>query len=274
MLKTRILTAIALLAGLLTVVFFATTELWAYITLGLALLGIAEWSNLIRLNKNQKYFLVIVALIAGLLIAFMHKTPFYFYQNHVVLALLIFASLFWILIAPIFLIMRKIFSNKLLMSILGLLLIFATWVALVGLHAVNPLLLLGAIATVSIADSAAYFAGKKFGRHKLAPAISPGKTWEGVAGALIAVTFYGIVLCYYLKLSLWLIAALWLLVVLSIMGDLLESLLKRKADLKDSGQLLPGHGGILDRIDGFMPTLPITLLFIYIPFLAGLTQHG
>lgn len=274
MLKTRIITAVALLAGLLSVVFFATTEIWAYITLGIALLGVSEWSNLIRLNKNQKYFLVMVALVIGLLIAFMHITPFYYYQNHVVLALLMFSSLFWILIAPICLKMGRIFSSRVLMSIVGLLLILATWVALVGLHAINPFLLLGTIATISIADSAAYFAGKKFGRHKLAPAISPGKTWEGVAGALAAVTVYGITLCYYLKFSLWLIVALWLLVILSIMGDLLESLLKRKADLKDSGQLLPGHGGILDRIDGFMPTLPITLLFVYIPFLTGFTQHG
>lgn len=274
MLKTRIFTAIALLTGLLAVVIYASTELWAYITLGIALLGVAEWSSLIRLNKNQKYFLILVALLAGLLIAFMHKTPFYFYQNHVVLALLTFSSLFWILVAPICLMMRKIFNGKLLMSILGLLLIFATWVALVGLHAINPLLLLGAIGTVSIADSAAYFAGKKFGRLKLAPAISPGKTWEGVAGAMLAVTVYGGALCYYLKYSVWLIVALWLLVVLSIIGDLLESLLKRKADLKDSGQLLPGHGGILDRIDGLMPTLPITLFFIYIPLLTGLPQHG
>ena len=160
------------------------------------------------------------------------------------------------------------------MSILGLFLIFATWIALVGLHAINPLLLLGTIATVSIADSAAYFAGKRFGRHKLAPEISPGKTWEGVFGALFAVTVYGIVLCYYRQFSPWLIVCLWLLVVLSIIGDLVESLLKRKADLKDSGQLLPGHGGILDRIDGLMPTLPITLFFIYLPLLTGFTQYG
>jgi phosphatidate cytidylyltransferase len=274
MLKTRIITAAALLAGLLTVVFFASTEVWALITLGIVLLGVTEWSNLIQLKKNQKYFLLLVALVLGFLIAFMYKTPFHYYQSHVVLAVLAFASLFWIMVAPIWLITRKTFSNIFVMSVLGLFLIFATWIALVGLHAINPFLLLGAIATVSIADSAAYFAGKKFGRHKLAPEISPGKTWEGVLGALLAVTIYGIALCYYKELSPWLIVCLWLLVVLSIIGDLVESLLKRKADLKDSGQLLPGHGGILDRIDGLMPTLPITLFFIYLPFLTGFSQHG
>jgi phosphatidate cytidylyltransferase len=274
MLKTRIITAVALLIALLTVVFFASTEVWALITLGIALLGMAEWSNLIQLQKIQRYCLLIVTLMLGLVIAFMHLTPFYYYQNYVVLAVLAFSSLFWIVVAPLWLITRKTFSNPFIMSVLGVFLIFAIWIALVGLHAINPLLLLGTIATVSIADSAAYFAGKKFGRHKLAPGISPGKTWEGVLGALSAVTVYGALLCYYKQLSLWLIVCLWLLVALSIVGDLVESLLKRKADLKDSGQLLPGHGGILDRIDGLMPTLPITLLFVYLPLLTGFSLHG
>jgi phosphatidate cytidylyltransferase len=274
MLKTRIITATALLVALLTVVFFASTEVWALITLGIVLLGMAEWSNLIRLQKNQRYLLLVVTLVLGLLIAFMHLTPFYYYQNHVVLSVLAVSSLFWIVVAPLWLITRKTINNAFVMSVLGLFLIFATWIALVGLHAISPFLLLGAIATVSIADSAAYFAGKKFGRHKLAPEISPGKTWEGVLGGLFAVTVYGIALCYYKQFSPWLIVGLWLLVALSIMGDLVESLLKRKADLKDSGQLLPGHGGILDRIDGLMPTLPITLFFIYLPFLTGFSQHG
>jgi phosphatidate cytidylyltransferase len=127
---------------------------------------------------------------------------------------------------------------------------------------------------VSIADSAAYFAGKRFGRHKLAPEISPGKTWEGVAGAVVAITLYGAVLCYLKQYSLWLIVGLWLIVVLSIMGDLVESLLKRQAGLKDSGQLLPGHGGILDRIDGLIPTLVITLFCIYLPLFTGLQAHA
>ncbi len=274
MLKTRIITAAALLVGLLTIVFFASTEIWALITLGIVLLGVAEWSSLIRLKKGQKYSLLIATLVLGLVIAFMHLTPLYYYQSHVVLVVLAISSLFWVMIAPIWLVTRKTFTNSLIMSILGLLLIFATWIALVGLHAINPLLLLGAIATVSIADSAAYFAGKKFGRHKLAPEISPGKTWEGVFGALCAVTIYGAALCYFKQFSPWLIVCLWLLVILSIIGDLVESLLKRKANLKDSGQLLPGHGGILDRIDGLMPTLPITLLFVYLPFLTGFSQHG
>lgn len=265
MLKTRIITALAILTGLLIAVFLASTEVWALITLGIALLGVAEWSNLIQLGKKSRYIMLAAAFVIGMLVAYMHETLLAPYQNMTMFGFLAVGCLFWVMVAPVCLITRKSPDSALLMGILGLVLILATWIGLVGLHAVHPLFLLGVIAAVSIADSAAYFAGKRFGRRKLAPEISPGKTWEGVFGALSAVTLYGFALCYFLKLSLWLVVYLWLLVVLSIIGDLFESLLKRKADLKDSGQLLPGHGGILDRIDGLMPTLPMTLLLLYLP---------
>lgn len=274
MLKTRIITAVGLLIGLLSIVFFASAEAWALLSLAVVLLAVSEWSNLIGLTKTQMLFHVIVALVAGLLVTFIEKTPLAPYQNHVILALLGTAGVFWVVVAPVWLITRKRFNHRFMMSVLGLMLILATWVGLVGLHSISPWLLLGVIATVSIADSAAYFSGKRFGRHKLAPEISPGKTWEGVIGALVAVTVYGVALCYYLQYSPWLIVFLLLLVMLSIMGDLLESLLKRQAGLKDSGQLLPGHGGVLDRIDGFIPTLPITLLCIYLPLFTRLNVHG
>lgn len=274
MLKTRIITAVALLAGLLAIVFTVSTQVWALLTLGVVLLGVAEWANLIKLSNGAKYFSLVIAMMTGLFVTFVNLTPAALYQMHILMALLGSASFFWLVIAPFCLILRKTFTNQLVMGALGLLLILATWAGLVGLHAISPLMLLGVLATVSIADSAAYFSGKRFGRHKLAPEISPGKTWEGVIGALAAVTVYGAALCFYKQLSLWLIVSMWLLVVLSIMGDLLESLLKRQAGLKDSGQLLPGHGGVLDRIDGFMPTLPITLFCIYLPLLNWFGIHG
>ena len=275
MLKTRIITAVGLLIGLLSILFFASAQVWALLTFGIVLLGISEWSNLIGLNKAQMYRQLVVASLIGLfVIFFVSKTPFASYQLQFMLALLGITSFFWVVIAPVWLITRKTFSHRFVMSTLGLLLISATWLGLIGLHAISPWLLLVVIATVSIADSAAYFAGKRFGRHKLAPEISPGKTWEGVVGALSAVTLYGLALCYFKQYSFWLILCLWLLVVLSIIGDLVESLLKRRAGLKDSGQILPGHGGVLDRIDGFMPVLPITLFCIYLPLFARLNVRG
>jgi phosphatidate cytidylyltransferase len=117
---------------------------------------------------------------------------------------------------------------------------------------------------VWIADIGAYFAGRAFGRHKLAPQISPGKTWEGALGATLALVSYGLLVLDFRGLlagfgagaMLWLVLGLVALTAVSICGDLFESLLKRQAGVKDSGQLLPGHGGVLDRIDSLTSTLP------------------
>jgi phosphatidate cytidylyltransferase len=124
---------------------------------------------------------------------------------------------------------------------------------------------------VWVADTAAYLAGRAFGKRKLAPAISPGKTWEGVAGALVASVFYAIIwaqfdpgLAALVQGPAWLpyLAGAVLLCAVSIVGDLFESAAKRRAGVKDSGRLLPGHGGVLDRIDSATATLPVALLLM------------
>jgi phosphatidate cytidylyltransferase len=131
--------------------------------------------------------------------------------------------------------------------------------------------MLAVMALVWVADIAAYFAGRAFGRHKLAPAISPGKTWEGVAGAIAGVLIYGAAVLSYSPLAgklplptAALAALLVLLTAVSVMGDLFESLLKRQAGIKDSSQLLPGHGGVLDRIDALTSTLPVAALILHL----------
>ena len=129
----------------------------------------------------------------------------------------------------------------------------------------NPWLILGFLLVVWVADSVAFFAGRALGRHKLAPSISPGKTIEGALGAWVGVSAYLIFLKYmdWLPFDLTL-AKLFLLAFMmtyiSILGDLFESWLKRCAGVKDSGRALPGHGGILDRIDAILSTLPLQLL--------------
>ena len=119
------------------------------------------------------------------------------------------------------------------------------------------------MALVWLADTAAYFSGKTFGRRKLAPAISPGKSWEGVYGALVAVAIYAAILAqtellqpWALPVWMWVVVA-WALTAVSIVGDLLESWFKRQAGMKDSSQLLPGHGGVLDRIDSLIAVLAV-----------------
>lgn len=278
MLKTRIITAIVLLIGFTAALFAASDLAWSLITLVATVVATWEWSKLIKLNKHQMYLLVCSTLVVGLTIAFASNvptaTPIYLYIDESVFVLLSISAAFWIIFAPIWLITRKKINQKLLLSLLGILLLLATWVGLNGLHNISPWMLLGVLATVWLADSAAYFAGKKFGRHKLAPEISPGKTWEGVAGAILAVTLYGLLLNHYLYYSHWIIVGLWLIVILSVMGDLFESLLKRQAGVKDSSHLLPGHGGVLDRIDGLVSTLPLVLFYIYFPLFSSLQLHG
>jgi phosphatidate cytidylyltransferase len=132
------------------------------------------------------------------------------------------------------------------------------------------------MATVWIADIAAYFFGRRFGRRKLAPNVSPGKTWEGLYGALAATAVYagawiglfrGATPAAVRDLPwspVWMIILLEALAVLSVLGDLFESAMKRQAGLKDSGSLLPGHGGVLDRIDALTPVLPVAALVLMV----------
>ncbi len=278
MLKTRIITAILLVIGFLMALFFTSSFAWSLITLFITVIAVWEWMKLIKLNAKQITISLTGTLIIGLMLVafskFSSETILELYADKLVLLLLAVSAVFWVVVAPTWLITRKKINQKLFMSILGISLLLATWIALIGLHKISPLLLLSVLATVWIADSAAYFAGKKFGKHKLAPEISPGKTWEGVMGALFAVTLYGLLLCHFQHLSRWLILGLWLIVILSVMGDLFESLLKRQSNVKDSSQLLPGHGGVLDRIDGLIPTLPLVLLSIYFPLFTNLQLHG
>jgi predicted CDP-diglyceride synthetase/phosphatidate cytidylyltransferase len=118
-----------------------------------------------------------------------------------------------------------------------------------------------------ISDTAAYFTGRAFGKRKLAYHISPGKTWEGVAGAVLAVVIYGVVWVFVFADGAYMVTLIPLLIILTvlgIMGDLFESLIKRQAGVKDSGNILPGHGGILDRIDALTAALPVAILAVQV----------
>lgn len=267
MLRTRVITAIFLVIGFLTALYLVSNLTWALLSLSVTLIGVWEWSKLIALKIWQMRLMLVLALVIGILLIFSPSLSIYPLYDVVKLLLVASATLFWLLGAPVFLWSGRKVNQKWLMAILGLLLLLATWLALVGLHRISPWVLLSVLVTVWIADSAAYFAGKHFGRNKLAPTISPGKTWEGVAGAILAVSVYGYGLCYYFNLTAWLVLGMALLVVFSVIGDLFESLLKRQAGVKDSSQLLPGHGGVLDRIDGLIPTLVLTFFaYVFSPF--------
>lgn len=265
MLKTRIITAIILIAAFIPALFLLSNRDWAYAMLAMALLALYEWGGLIKLNNWQLAVYALVAAILGLItVPLITQLGFhwFFYKS---LLIFFMVTFFWLLIVPIWLKTQWLVPYKIVMCLLGFILILPLWLALICAKSADPWLLLALLATIWIADSAAYFAGKNFGKHKLAPTISPGKTWEGVLGALVAVTLFAAILYTGFGFNqLAIFPALWIITCLGVIGDLFESMMKRHANLKDSSHLLPGHGGILDRIDGIIPSLPIAILMIYL----------
>lgn len=164
-------------------------------------------------------------------------------------------------------------SRGLLFTVIYLIALFGCFIAIAGLWQRSVTFLISAMAIVWVADIGAYFAGRALGRHKLAPSISPGKTWEGVAGGLLAVLLLAAIVTQLPSLSdsfptlllarfgwpVW-VLLMTVFVAASVVGDLFESMMKRRAGMKDSSALLPGHGGVLDRIDALIPTMPLALL--------------
>ena len=275
MLRTRVLTALALLPLVLGMLFFANKALWAAFALAIGLLACWEWSRMCGLTSGgQSLYLAASGVVGGFLwLLYLGFAP----GNFPAAAMtgFVIATAFWAFAAPYWL-RGKLRPSASTCAAAGWVVVWPLWLALVVLRDVSPWLLLALAAMIWAADIAAYFAGKRFGRRKLAPAVSPGKTWEGVAGGMIGVTIYGLALCYAAHewanplsplfapgAGLPAIVAMLGLTAVSIVGDLFESWMKRGAGLKDSSNLLPGHGGILDRIDALTASLPVAAFLLY-----------
>ncbi len=248
-----------LIVMLLTALFLASRALWWTLTLVITAMAAWEWGGLGGIGKRGRALLAASTLIIGAL--FLPGLWFNNLSLQAALGCMVLAVVFWIVFAP-GLIGGLTRVPKFVIAPLGVIVLLAFWWALGVLRDTGPAWLLAVIATVAIADSSAYFVGKKIGRHKLAPLVSPGKTWEGVAGAWLGVTLFWAALHIYQGVNAWLLIIFWCMLVLSIFGDLFESLLKRRVGLKDSGDLLPGHGGILDRVDGLIPVLPFAVILL------------
>lgn len=250
----RILTAGILLGWFVPAALWAPSWLWGGLMTGGVGLAAFEWGRLSGFPAHAArlyalLFAVVVLALPGILA---ENWPVF--RN----GLFLLAAVFWLLAAPLWLLGRRQGGGVALRAAVGVVLLLPTWAALVWLHARGPGTLFGVLAVVWIADTAAYFAGRSFGRRKLAPGISPGKTWEGVIGALAALALYAAVLAALSGLpAIPLLAGVSGLLYLSILGDLFESWIKRLSGMKDSGGVLPGHGGVLDRIDGLTATLPV-----------------
>jgi phosphatidate cytidylyltransferase len=274
MLGTRILTAVILVSLVLAALFLLAPVGWGAVSLLVMGIAASEWANLAGYGKGARTLFVAGTLMIGILLLVSLVAGDESRWTDVVLAACGAATVFWVFVAPPWLAFRWKPASRLAMAIVGWIALTGAWVALVALQARSPWLVLAAMAIVWIADTAAYFAGRAFGRHKLAPRVSPGKTWEGVYGALAAVAVYALALVPLadaaghsgavspLAVGVWVGCAL-ALVALSVEGDLFESLLKRNAEVKDSGRLLPGHGGVLDRIDALLAAMPAAALLAH-----------
>jgi phosphatidate cytidylyltransferase len=253
-LLSRVLTAALLLAVFVPAVLWAPAWLWGGLIAGVVGMAAHEWARLSHFPTLPARLYSVLLTACALVLPTVLDAGWPIFQS----ALILLAVAFWLVVAPLWLLGRWHAEQTFVRAAVGAVLLLPTWAALLYLHARGPGILLGVMATIWIADTAAYFAGRHFGRHKLAPTISPGKTREGVAGAFIAVALYAVALSVFLKLPMlpFLFAVIGLL-YLSVLGDLFESWIKRVSGLKDSGHLLPGHGGVFDRIDALTSTLPI-----------------
>ncbi len=265
------ITALFLLAGFFSALFYLPPLGWLMLATAVAAIAAWEWGGLMRLGGGLRlaFGVLLVVLCAALgalepaavglggeFSAAAWRLGVWCYLP---------AAVFWLLAVPVWLKQRWPLSNAAVGVATGILLILPTWLALVQLRQAGPLALLAIMGVVWLADIGAYFAGRRFGKHKLAPTISPGKTWEGALGGGVAVLAYGFLLSSKLPAVLasnylLLVVVLVLLTIISVLGDLFESLLKRQAGLKDSSNVLPGHGGVLDRIDSLTSTLPLVAL--------------
>jgi len=279
MLKQRIITAISLLIGLTA----TTTQLSLFnFTLFISLVVVLaswEWGGFIGLKESSAkltYSLTIAAMIIGLYFILDISTrdsSVDFVRASILLGL---GLLFWILV--IFVLAgypenKSTWNNESKIACMGMLALVPSWVGLVVLKSLEEagLLVLALVILVAAVDIGAYFAGVNFGSRKLAPNLSPKKTWEGVWGgfalcAVISVAMIWAANSYFLDLTSAQMVVLFFLAPLttffSVIGDLLESMLKRNQNIKDSGRLLPGHGGILDRIDSLVATAPPFVLLL------------
>jgi phosphatidate cytidylyltransferase len=263
-LKTRILTALVLVIALLLVVLWLPRAVTVAALTAAVLIGAWEWSAFLRVASpwmRAAYVLLVAALLS---VAWKFAATDGG-RDSILLAALAWWTLafFWITLAP-----RRV--TPLAAATAGVLALVPAWVALVGfleLEEHGTQWLLFAFLLVWTADIGAFFVGRRFGRVRLAPTVSPGKTWEGVLGgvgasglvAVIGSHWFGVPLVRFLPLCLAAVA-------FSIVGDLTESLLKRYAGVKDSGTVFPGHGGVMDRIASVTGAAPVLLL--------GLTMLG
>lgn len=275
MLMTRIATAVILLIVLLAVLGWGGQTGWNGFVGVTLLAAFWEWGRLGGLKNGSSLFYALIGTLVfgGLLYLSKPET--------LTFPILALAGMFWVVLAPLCLrqVSVKLISQSVVYLGLGFLLVCAAGLALGLAYQHGVVFLLSVVAICWVADIFAYVFGRLFGKKKLAPRVSPGKSWEGAIGGTLCVIglSWAIVAManqFVFLQDTWqyqafqkfppVIFTLWLVVLsaFSVVGDLFESLLKRNSGMKDSSQLLPGHGGVLDRIDAQLPVLPLAILLL------------
>jgi phosphatidate cytidylyltransferase len=270
MFAARVATAAALLTLFCGALLLLPNPYWGLFLL--AGLGIAslEWGVLAGYRYGARWWFAGVVLVSGLALLLDSQRGARALPSLVELHVYVYwiSVVFWAAVAPAWLIANWHTRNPVILGVVGWVTLLPTWLALTSLQT-TPRQLLVLLGIVWIADSAAYVIGRRFGRHRLAPRISPGKTWEGAMGACAAVAVYYAVVWFIFgpRQPLPAVASelilFALITVMSVQGDLFESWMKRQAGVKDSGTLLPGHGGMLDRIDGLTASVPFAALWLH-----------
>ncbi len=283
MLRTRVITALVLLAVLVAATFRTSPFQFAVFVSAVLTLGVLEWTRLMGLTQplaRAAYMLLILVSMLGLAVLMGLQPAAPVLERSVVLAVTGAGVGFWCLAA--WLVMsfpstRTLWETPPRTALMGLFTLLPVWCALIQLKYLNSAgyLVLAVIALVSIADIGAYFVGRAWGSSKLAPQVSPGKSWAGFwggmsASALLACLLLVPVNTYVQPLNppavvLLLLTAV-VVAVFSVFGDLFESMLKRSQGMKDSGSLLPGHGGVLDRIDSLTAAAPVFVFMLLLVF--------
>lgn len=265
----RIITAGILIPAVVVAVFFLPTAYLAICFAVIALMGGLEWSDLAGISSRHakiSYLLLISFCLWGAYQLTVYPWfRYWFFLIVVIMWLIIAISLFGYTH-----IKKAAPGVGVVRLLMGPIILTPLWTAIVVLHGYEkngPLYVFFLLILIWVADSGAYFVGRRWGKNKLAPVISPGKTWEGVYGALFGAIACGLILSWYqsdIDGIYWLVPVCVFTVLMSVVGDLFESVMKRTADMKDSGNLLPGHGGVMDRIDSLTAAAPVFLLGLQI----------
>lgn len=261
MLATRIATGLILGTAVTSSILFLPSRATAIVLGILWLLGAWEWAGLARLQILGRSLYVLCMAIPMLAVLIFGTTP------TLVQVALAAAAVGWLVaLAAVLTFPRPIASSVVIAA--GFVALLPGWIVLVEIHSLpagGPILALTALALVWAADVGAYFVGRTLGRVKLAPQVSPGKTWEGVGGGVVLAVVVAMLASLWLRRPMLALATVAVITALiSVVGDLTVSMLKRNVGRKDSGHLLPGHGGVMDRIDGLVAAIPFFALGLHI----------